>query len=169
MVGVTWQTGDELKEFISKGYFKGDLFLDEQQKSYEVAGTSGISGAFTLFKSLVFGLSDRFRAKLKTVNGNARGITTVYSTIASIDKGNTKNLTTTKQSSLLTFLSFFLSCLFPNKAERCSLSKSTWRTQIFPGCSRALELRVRTTRLPWSLWRRTSRPMVTTWWALPAL
>jgi hypothetical protein len=85
LVGVTFQTGEELKAFLTGNFWFGDLYLDTEKKTYDAVGTSGVWGAFALIKSLFSGLSPAFRARMKMVNGNSKEVTTVYSTMVAID------------------------------------------------------------------------------------
>jgi hypothetical protein len=84
LVGVTFQTGDELKAFLDAGYFNGELYLDEERKAYQATETSGLIGFFKLFADLFTKLSPAFRHRLSKTTGNSRGIAAVFSTIAAI-------------------------------------------------------------------------------------
>jgi len=84
---LTFQVGDELRQFLENGYFVGDHYLDQKKEAYEVTETSGIFGVFKLFFNLFFGLSDGFKARMRRTNGNYKEVTTVYSTILGIKDG----------------------------------------------------------------------------------
>jgi hypothetical protein len=84
---VTFQTGDELRQFLAAGYWIGDHYLDAKRESYAIAGTTGLMGAFKLFSSFFTSLSDAFKTRLKNISGNNNEISTVYSTILGIQGG----------------------------------------------------------------------------------
>lgn len=87
LIGVTFQTGEELKSYLESGYLKGDLYLDQNKKSYEAANTKGIFGFFKLLSGFFSGLSPAFKARMGKVTGNNNEVAAVFSTIAGIKDG----------------------------------------------------------------------------------
>jgi len=107
LVGVTFQTGEELRSFLEGHFFHGDLFLDESRESYKATGVSGICGVFSLIRSFIMELSSPFRARMKDVTSNNNELSTVYSVVAAVASGE-----------LLFFPVFLIACFCTHKTSQ---------------------------------------------------
>jgi peroxiredoxin len=87
LAAVTFQTGEELRDFLQGGFFQGDIFLDPYKGVYQATETSGFWGMFKFLGSLFGGLSPDFKERTKKTPGNRNEVTTVYSTILVVREG----------------------------------------------------------------------------------
>lgn len=86
LIGVTCQEGEELQAYVAGQFWKGDLYFDNDRKTYESAGLTSFTSVFGMLSSL-FNFSDLFKFRIGRVQGNNNGIKLVASAILVIKDG----------------------------------------------------------------------------------
>jgi len=84
LIGLTWQSGEELKAFLEGGFFTGELYHDPEKAAYHATRTSGVHGVFKFFYSFFTSASAAFKAKYHETPGNNKEVIPVYSSITVI-------------------------------------------------------------------------------------
>ena len=80
LVAVTHQDGEELNEYLKGKFFNGELYYDQDKKTFESAGLVNVTGLFSALWGL-FSFSSVFKSRTEIVPGNMNEIKLIASAI----------------------------------------------------------------------------------------